>query len=387
MILKRFLLSFALFFYGSVLMAAEAERELARSLAVLQKDWIHALQGNTPLVALTQQVPTLRTSTFQATLMQANTEVTSALGHYRVHKNWYQVRLAYAPRETTQDAILVTYFHDQNQDGSVEAFDEHGQSVWLDLTTPPEQRVIMLEPTERFYEAGKQILNKQAQVVTPYAYQAQSQLAPEANAPDITFVQEKLHASILKSVQIKDFDQPWLLGKSRVFAVVTGVNFSNQEPYSEVIEMPYLTKKGKVYLPGQYLIFWNKIKYGVANVSFFQHTSLKDFRALALIIDGVFAQVPSWSKNIDLTIKVLRIGMQIVNALPPQWFKGKSRFLDIFYGLEAQTEYTSHFGTNENVQINIKNKEVIVQYQNDGTLVPLVPVPVSPSTSLHTGAQ
>ena len=90
-------------------------------------------------------------------------------------------------------------------------------------------------------------------MVTPYIYK--SHIAPRANAPDITFVEEKMNVSVLDSVQIKDFNEPWLLSKSRVFAVVTGINFTDQTPYSEVIEMPYLTKKGKIYVPHQYLIF------------------------------------------------------------------------------------------------------------------------------------
>ena len=155
MILKRFLLSFVLFFYGSVLVAAEAERELARNLAMQQKIGSMTLTGHLSLSELTKQVKALQTNQFTTILTQANADVVASLGHSVGHQNWYQVRTAYEPSETSLDAVLVTYYHDQQQEGFVEAFDEHGQSILLDLETPPHQTVVMLEPTAAFYQAGK----------------------------------------------------------------------------------------------------------------------------------------------------------------------------------------------------------------------------------------
>ncbi len=368
MILKRYLLCFFFFIHGInafALHESHAERELARVLATSQIKWLKQLnQKQLALSKLCAQYSQNNFPEFYQSLKAAEQAVHQSLG---LKKNaqcqdWYQLRYIARAKKSQASDVLVTYFHDQKKD-SIEAFDESGQVVWLDKQQQPAYNVVILEPNDKFYHRAQQLLTRTQQKSAFFSGKhAPKSTSTFSDSSISSFDEETTDVTVLDSIKINEFDEPWWLGNNRVFAVVTGINFADQEPYSEVVEMPYMHKKGKLYQPKHFFIFWHKVKFGVANVTFFQHSSLKDFRELSQIIDSVFSQVKNWPNEIELAFKVVRIGLQITKLLPNSWFEGKSRFLDAFYGIEAGQNYSDYLGAAENVQVSFKNKKVKVKY-------------------------
>ena len=76
----------------------------------------------------------------------------------------------------------------------------------------------------------------------------QYSLSAETTAP--------IQTTQLKKIRLSDDQEPWISGKAEIYAIVTGVNPSRDEPALDLVEMPYLDYDNKDYYPNQIVIHW-----------------------------------------------------------------------------------------------------------------------------------
>lgn len=355
--LKYYLYGVFLYLCSCAVFAApqSPERLLAEKLALSQERWLAYFDETTDAKQLLTRANIGDNSAVMQALAGANQSVLNTLGTYSLKSHsWYQLRAVNQPHKSQQSNVLITYA--EQDGGQFEAFDQNGNIIWLDEIQKPDLPVIVLELNDNFFEVSPILLQQKMK----------REQAPPLHSKDYRFLSgdfteedaQSVAVTVLNALKIKDFDESWLFRKTRVFAIVTGLDIKGKEPYSEIVDFPYLSKKDTVYQPNQYFIFWQAEKFDTANVAFFQHRSLRDFRKLVLIVDAVLQQVPSWPPELETTMKVIQMGMLLVQALPDSLFEKKENLLDIFYGLEAHKNYEGLQGTLENVELSISPKTV-----------------------------
>ena len=231
--------------------AADTDRELARQLALQQKNLLPLLANQeyqSPLPNLLQKAsPRLKR---QAT--DANQAAINRQGLEGEVKQLMQLRLANpeqanALKQGTEPLIAYVPSGDEKSWSAIEAFDGAGNPVYLDVNQPPARPVLVVEADPvKAKNAGLKVMRKALAA-------ADMQVAPRAagnTAP--------LKTSILKKIRLSDDQEPWLLGAAEVYAVVAGVNPGRDEPVVDIVDMPYLDHDNTDYSPNQILVYWDR---------------------------------------------------------------------------------------------------------------------------------
>lgn len=335
---------------GTGAQAADADRELARELALQQKNLLPLLgnqQYQAPLPNLLQKAsPRLKR---QAT--DADRAAIDRQGLTGEVKQLMQLRLANPEQAAALEQgvePLVTYVPsgDEQSWSAIEAFDGAGNPVYLDVNQAPARPVLVVEADPiKAKNAGLQVMRKAlAAAELQAAPMEQSSTAP-------------LKTSILKKIRLKDDQEPWLLGAAEVYAVVAGVNPSRDEPVVDIVDMPYLDHDNTDYSPNQILVYWDRYRWGAVDVVMMEQDDNVNYKELsALLIEAL--KLGFTAGGVPEALPFLDLGGRIVKALPDSWMTNNDDYLDTFYTLEQDQSYQQYPGAAGNAVITLEPKEI-----------------------------
>ena len=335
---------------GTTTHAADTDRDLARQIALQQKNLLPLLtnQGyQSPLSDLLQKAgPRLKR---QAT--DANQAAINRQGLEGEVKQLMQLRLANPDQaRALQQGVepLVAYVPsgDEKSWSAIEAFDVAGNPVYLDVNQAPAQPVLVVEADPiKAKNAGIKVMRKALA-------EADMQVSPRAAS-----VTAPLKTSVLKKIRLNDDQEPWLLGAAEVYAVVAGVNPGRDEPVVDIVDMPYLDDDNTDYPPNQILVYWDRYRWGAVDVVMMEQDDNVNYKELsALLIDALKLGVTAG--GVPEALPFLDLGGRIVKALPDSWMTNNDDYLDTFYTLEQDQSYHQYPGAAGNAVIDLEPREI-----------------------------
>jgi hypothetical protein len=234
----------------------------------------------------------------------------------------------------------------------VEAFDNSGNTYRLDPHKAPSFPVLIVgvdgkEDLRAGVMAANQVLvssGLQGATSMNHRLAANANASPEASAD----------TARLDRISLKDDKEPWVAGDAEVYALVSGLQSTQAKPQIELIDMPYLTHDQTTYTPGQILINWQDYRYGVANVHLYEHddnTNYKDLAvALATSVEAIVGVIkPEYAL-------VATIGKTVLRAMPYNWFQNNDDYLDSFYAVEKDVNYTNYVGAARNATLTLTSR-------------------------------
>lgn len=335
---------------GTGAQAADADRELARELALQQKN-LQPLLGNreyqSPLPNLLQKAsPRLKR---QAT--EADRAAIDRQGLAGEVKQLMQLRLANLEQAAALEQgvePLVAYVPsgDEQSWSAIEAFDGAGNPVYLDVNQAPARPVLVVEADPvKAKNAGLRVMRRAL---------AEADLQA---APRVASGTAPLKTSILKKIRLSDDQEPWLLGAAEVYAVVAGVNPSRDEPVVDIVDMPYLDHDNTDYSPNQILVYWDRYRWGAVDVVMMEQDDNVNYKELsALLIEAL--KLGFTAGGVPEALPFLDLGGRIVKALPDSWMTNNDDYLDTFYTLEQDQSYQQYPGAAGNAVITLEPKEI-----------------------------
>ncbi|WP_341502194.1 DUF3103 family protein [Gallaecimonas sp. GXIMD4217] len=245
-------------------------------------------------------------------------------------------------------APLVAYIPDgdEKQWSAIEAFAADGSSHMLDVHRLPERPVFVVgEDGRKAHRAGINLVRRSLKEA---GYLAESQALASV---------EPLSATLIKQIRVNDDQEPWLLGKAEVFAVVAGVDPSRDEPQVDVVDMPYLDHDGSNYYPNQILVYWDRYRWGAADVVFFEQDANYNYQELVSLLLEVLGQALAVG-GVPEALPFIGLGQKIVEAMPGNWFTNDDDYLDSFYTLEQNQLYRDYPGASGNVWLTLEPKTI-----------------------------
>lgn len=335
------------------------KRNLAKSVAVNY----HTLDAH-----LKQQL-----STYQLSL---NVEKLPALGMQKQHDlnaanssllqlkglpantgSLMQVRLAsenMLDRWQQGDAPLFAFAPsgDDKNWSEIEAFDQFGNIHYLSVDDMPEQPVFVIElDQQKVHHAG---LNVMKQVFSSANTQKTS--AVSVNQTQQTQNNDQpISTSILKYIHLNDDKEPWILGAAEIYAIVTGVNPTRDEPILDIVDMPYLDYDKTDYYPNQIIVHWQRYRWQAVDLLLMEQDDNTNYKTLAIKLLEISAEVLSSIPDIQAQGYAIipRLTNELIRAMPDHWFVNNDDYVDVFYTLLENQEYTLYKGASANATITL----------------------------------
>ncbi|KLV09000.1 hypothetical protein ABT56_02000 [Photobacterium aquae] len=349
---------------GSLNIEAQNQRQIAQQLganyAQISSQLQHQINVENTHVPLTMLVDTIDIP--ELTTQVANTEkmIIAKHGLSVQPEKLLTVSLAnpaMLPGVEAGQQPLFTYQQDNVKAGdSIDLFDSHGELVIGSADIMPDQPVFIVGVDEqKAMRAGlatmQSIFNNQDMVTT--GFQPKLASAPKAS-------EDFLSTTVLKKFSVQDDQEPWISGKAEMYAFVSGVNPSRDEPTIDVVEMPYAHYQEQVYYPNQIMIYWPRYRWGAANIIIMEHDSNTNYRELAesiikaatgLItsqIDGGAASLPIVNQLVDAILK----------AIPDEAFTNNDDIVDFYYTIMQNDELIDQPGASNNATATFAPLEI-----------------------------
>ncbi len=218
---------------------------------------------------------------------------------------------------------------------SVEAYDRFGNVYRLDPKTPPAMPILIAGINGREdLRAGMNLLQQAIRI-------------KGWNAPETS-----LEATKITKVQLKDTQEPWILGKAEVYALISGLDPLEAKPAIHLIDMPYLAYSNTEYKPNQIAILWGAFRFGAANLQLFEHDDNYNYQDLVnAIITGVEKSLITFKPEYAT---IATIAGAIVKAMPSSFFTNDDDYVDSFYTLEKGKTYTNYIGAASNATVTLE---------------------------------
>lgn len=329
----------------------EVRREIALELASKSEIVAYNLADNNYTQSLDSVIKALPKNKYLNKLSNlANNSAISKYGIQGYAKSVMQVRLVRPAIMEEDKEPLISYIPDgdEREWSAIEAFDKDGNTVYLDVYQQPNRSIVVIgTDNKKIKEAGLSLLKERLGDSINTRKKYDTHKADDA---------ETLRTSILKRIRLETDQEPWILGKAEVYAVVAGVSAEQDKANLDIIDMPYLDEDGKDYYPNQVLVYWDKYRWGVADVLLFEQDAGYNYKDLAkallefvgegLELGGVHEAKP-----------FIGIGQKILDSMKDSWFQNDDDYVDSFYVLEHARSYNSYMGANGNALISLQPRE------------------------------
>ncbi|MDF2154996.1 DUF3103 domain-containing protein [Vibrio sp. CAU 1672] len=352
---------------------SNTKRALAQSLSnnyaelesALRND-ITAGQTNIPLskfVAQNSQSP------LSQQMLKADTLIRGWKGIAEYSNELLEIRLANEAMLPAwqQGNISPLFAYEPNGDDEqwqyIEAFDVYGNIHQLDVYQLPDVPVLVIDNNSSAeLKAGLQAMQAemhqlgQAAMIQPYHKESPLKgmaLAPASAANPIQTTQ-------LKKIRLADDQEPWISGKAEIYAIVTGVNPSRDEPTLDLVEMPYLDYDNKDYYPDQIVIHWSRYRWGAADIILMEQDDGTDYKQLAKLLVQVAEQVMKAIPDPEVQAYAIipQITNKIIDAIPDGVLTNDDDFVDVYYTLMQDTPYVDHPGAGANAVVTLEPLEI-----------------------------
>ncbi len=246
-------------------------QELSRAFPQLEnnlKSTINQYQMSASLSDLsTQTKPQPQVRTFMAAMTTANKTEIQARGLEKYTDELLELRLAdpsmLARWQAGQSPLFA--FEPEGAESEwqyIEAYDIDGNLHYLDVYDVPERPVLVVDTNNREeLKAGLALMRDEFKALQSSEPSEKVKPAPYAMLRSAT-EQTEINTTILKKIQLKDDHEPWISGKAEIYAIVSGVSPSRDEPTIDVIEMPYLDYAEQSYPANQIMVFLGSLSLG-----------------------------------------------------------------------------------------------------------------------------
>ncbi|WP_394135442.1 DUF3103 domain-containing protein [Aliivibrio fischeri] len=334
-------------------------QELSRAFPQLEnnlKSTINQYQMSASLSDLsTQTKPQPQVRTFMAAMTTANKTEIQARGLEKYTDELLELRLAdpsmLARWQAGQSPLFA--FEPEGAESEwqyIEAYDIDGNLHYLDVYDVPEQPVLVVDTNNREeLKAGLALMRDEFKALQSSEPSEKAKPAPYAMLRAAAEPTE-INTTILKKIQLKDDHEPWISGKAEIYAIVSGVSPSRDEPTIDVIEMPYLDYAEQSYPANQIMVFWDRYRWGAADIILMEQDDKTDYKQLAQTIlkaaSDFLATIPD--KEAQAYLIIPQMTSAIIALLPDDLFVNDDDFVDVFYTIMKDTEYTEHSGAGNN---------------------------------------
>ncbi|RYU47962.1 DUF3103 family protein [Aliivibrio finisterrensis] len=334
-------------------------QELSRAFPQLEnnlKSTINQYQMSASLSDLsTQTKPQPQVRTFMAAMTTANKSEIQARGLEKYTDELLELRLAdpsmLARWQAGQSPLFA--FEPEGAESEwqyIEAYDIDGNLHYLDVYDIPERPVLVVDTNNREeLKAGLALMRDEFKALQSSEPSQQTKPAPYAMLRSAVEPTE-INTTILKKIQLKDDHEPWISGKAEIYAIVSGVSPERDEPTIDVIEMPYLDYAEQSYPANQIMVFWDRYRWGAADIILMEQDDKTDYKQLAQTIlkaaSDFLATIPD--KEAQAYLIIPQMTSAIIALLPDDLFVNDDDFVDVFYTIMKDTEYTDHSGAGNN---------------------------------------
>lgn len=172
---------------------------------------------------------------------------------------------------------------------SIEAFDTHGNVHYLDVVNLPSNPTFIIElDSKKTFTAGMSVMKS---IFSKNNTQSKNQTNTIARNEE-----QPISTSVLKKIRLNDDEEPWISGDAEIYAIVTGVNPSRDEPILDILDMPYLDTDNKDYHPNQIIIHWERYRWQAADMILMEQDDNTNYKTLASkfleIVEQVMKSIP-----------------------------------------------------------------------------------------------
>ncbi|ASG05246.1 DUF3103 domain-containing protein [Vibrio anguillarum] len=298
-------------------------------------------------------------SDFSQQMVVADAQIRSMKGIEDFTEQLLQLRIADASmiKEWQEGQSPLFAFEPKGNDASwqyIEAFDVYGQVHQLDVYQMPDVPVFVVDSnSEVELRAGLQAMRAQMNALgqsTTLTTVESDSVAAQAMARSSDNSAEPISTTVLKKIRLADDKEPWISGAAEIYAIVTGINPSRDEPTIDLVEMPYLDYDKQDYFPNQVMIQWSRYRWGAADLILMEQDDGTDYKELAKLLVKVAEEVLKLIPDPEVQAYAIipQITGKIIDAIPDGLLVNDDDYVDVFYTLMQDTSYVDHPGASGN---------------------------------------
>lgn len=298
-------------------------------------------------------------SDFSQQMVVADAQIRSMKGIEDFTEQLLQLRIADASmiKEWQEGQSPLFAFEPKGNDASwqyIEAFDVYGQVHQLDVYQMPDVPVFVVDSnSEVELRAGLQAMRAQMNALgqsTTLTTVESGSVAAQAMARSSDNSAEPISTTVLKKIHLADDKEPWISGAAEIYAIVTGINPSRDEPIIDLVEMPYLDYDKQDYFPNQVMIQWSRYRWGAADLILMEQDDGTDYKELAKLLVKVAEEVLKLIPDPEVQAYAIipQITGKIIDAIPDGLLVNDDDYVDVFYTLMQDTSYVDHPGASGN---------------------------------------
>ncbi|MBF4245114.1 DUF3103 family protein [Vibrio anguillarum] len=298
-------------------------------------------------------------SDFSQQMVVADAQIRSMKGIEDFTEQLLQLRIADASmiKEWQEGQSPLFAFEPKGNDASwqyIEAFDVYGQVHQLDVYQMPDVPVFVVDSnSEVELRAGLQAMRAQMNALgqsTTLTTIESGSVAAQAMARSSDNSAEPISTTVLKKIRLADDKEPWISGAAEIYAIVTGINPSRDEPTIDLVEMPYLDYDKQDYFPNQVMIQWSRYRWGAADLILMEQDDGTDYKELAKLLVKVAEEVLKLIPDPEVQAYAIipQITGKIIDAIPDGLLVNDDDYVDVFYTLMQDTSYVDHPGASGN---------------------------------------
>lgn len=231
---------------------------------------------------------------------------------------------------------------------NIEAYDVDGNIHLLDVYELPQKPVFIIGLDKQ--QAMREGIEVMRSILSNNIDSAKSLNISRQMATSIT--EQPISTTVIKQIKLNNDHEPWISGAAEIYAIVTGVNPSRDEPVLDIIEMPYLDYAGNEYYPNQVIIHWERYRWAAADMLLMEHDDGTNYKKLASVLltsaETILRSFPN--PDVQGYALIATITNGILQAMPDAWFTNDDDYVDVYYTLQEGETYTNHHGAGGNAR-------------------------------------
>ena len=331
-------------------------KQIALNYSVLNADLKQTL-SQYKLVLNADQLPSLGMHTQQNTRL-ANNALQQLKGLPQNTGSLLQVRLASdkmlsAWQQGERPLFAFAPVGDDTQWSEIEAFDQYGDIHYLSVDQMPTQPVFIVElDQQKVQDAGIAVMRG---ILSANKF-SKSTVSPKNQLSN----EQPLQTSVLKKIRLEDDKEPWISGGAEIYAIVTGIDPTRDEPILDIVDLPYLDHDQTDYSPNQVLIHWQRYRWQAVDLLLMEQDDNTNYKTLAIklleISEQVMASIPDLQAQGYAIIP--KLTNELLKAMPDEWFTNNDDYVDVFYTLFENKDYQEYKGASSNATITLSPLEI-----------------------------